>query len=73
MKNEYLIKLGYVLRSRKFWAAVVGVFFVVMESFNPDFPVSPEQLTNLVYLLIAYILGVAIDDAGTGIGGGKTL
>jgi len=65
MKNEFIVKLGYVLRSRKFWAAVVGVFFVVIEAINPDFPISQDQLSNLVYLLIAYILGVAIEGAGT--------
>ena len=67
MKNEFIVKLGYVLRSRKFWAAVVGVFFVVIEAINPDFPISQDQLSNLVYLLIAYILGVAIEGAGTDI------
>ena len=66
-------KLFYVLRSRKFWAAFVGMGFVVLEAFFPDFPVSEEQLTNLIYLLIAYILGVALDDAGAGVGGAKTL
>ena len=67
MKNEFIVKLGYVLRSRKFWAAVVGVFFVVIEAINPDFPISQDQLSNLVYLLVAYILGVAIEGAGTDI------
>lgn len=61
-------KLFYVLRSRKFWAALIGVIFVVLEAFYPDFPISEDQLTNLIYLLIAYILGVALDDAGAGIG-----
>jgi len=66
-------KLYYVLKSRKFWAAVIGILFVVLEAFYPDFPISEEQLTNLIYLLIAYIMGVALDDAGAGIGGSKPI
>ena len=69
MNNNFFGKLGYVLRSRKFWAAVVGILFVCFEAFLPDFPISEEQVASLVYLLMAYILGVAIDDAGAGIGG----
>lgn len=66
-------KFFYVLRSRKFWAAFIGLVFVVLEAFYPDFPITSEQLTNLIYLLIAYIMGVALDDAGAGIGGAKPL
>ena len=64
MNNEYFSKLTLLLRSRKFWAAIIGLLFVVIEALIPDFPISQEQLTNLVYLLVAYILGVAIEDAG---------
>jgi uncharacterized membrane protein len=64
MNNEYLSKFALLIRSRKFWAAIIGLVFVVIESFSPEFPISQDQLANLVYLLIAYILGVAIEDAG---------
>ena len=64
MNNEYVNKLAALVRSRKFWAALVGFVFVAIEAINPDFPIDQEQVTNLVYLLIAYILGVAIEDAG---------
>ena len=57
--------------SRKFWAALIGTIFVVLNEFLPDFPLDAEQVTNIVYMLMAYILGTAIDDAGFGIGRGK--
>jgi uncharacterized membrane protein YdjX (TVP38/TMEM64 family) len=64
MNNEYISKFAALIRSRKFWAAVIGLIFVVIEAFSPEFPISQDQLTNLIYLLVAYILGVAIEDAG---------
>jgi uncharacterized membrane protein len=62
-------KLLGVLRSRKFWAALIGTVFVLLDEFVPTFPLDQEQVTNIVYMLVAYIVGVAIDDAGQGIGG----
>ena len=41
----------------------------VLEEFVPEFPLDADQVTNVVYMLVAYIVGVAIDDAGQGIGG----
>jgi hypothetical protein len=51
-----------VLRSRKFWAALVGLGLVIVKAYQPDFPIAEEQLTSLVYVLVAYILGVALED-----------
>ena len=68
MKSIDFSKLIGVLKSRKFWAALIGTIFVFLEQFVPDFPLSAEDVTNFVYLLVAYILGVAIEDAGHGIG-----
>ena len=65
-------KLLGVFRSRKFWAAFIGTVFVFLEEFMPAFPLSADQVTNLVYMIVAYIIGVAIDDAGQGIGGNPT-
>jgi hypothetical protein len=57
-------KAKQLLGSRKFWAAVVGLGLVVVKAYNPNFPIAEDQLTNLVYVVIAYILGTAIEDAG---------
>ena len=64
-------KLLGLFRSRKFWAALIGMVFIFLEEFVPDFPLTIEQVTNMVYMLVAYIIGVAIDDAGQGIGGNQ--
>jgi hypothetical protein len=57
-------KLKQLLASRKFWAALIGLALVVLKSYQPDFPLNEEQVTNLVYVLVAYILGTAIEDNG---------
>ena len=51
-----------VLKSRKFWAAVIGVIYSFLAIAAPDFPISEEAATNGVAVLIAYILGVALED-----------
>lgn len=58
MKN----KLLQLMSSRKFWAALVGLILVIVKAFYPDFPVDEEQLTSVIYVLSAYILGVAVED-----------
>ncbi len=55
--------LGSVLKSRKFWAALVGLAFVVAQGIDPAFPLDQAETTNLVYLVMAYILGIGIKDA----------
>jgi hypothetical protein len=55
-------KLLRLFGSRKFWAAAVGLAVVVLEAFYPDLPLDAGQITGLVYVLAAYILGVAIED-----------
>lgn len=57
-------KFLLVLKSRKFWATLIGTVFVVLDEVFPAFPLSADQVTDLIYLLIAYILGTAIEDAG---------
>ena len=69
---EPVNKLRGLLESRKFWAAVVGLGLVVLKAYKPELPVNDEQVTNLVYLVIAYILGVAIDDNGRAANGQGT-
>lgn len=61
MQNKFL----NLFKSRKFWAALIGLFMMIVRELWPAFPLDADQITNIVYLLIAYILGVAIEDAGT--------
>lgn len=55
-------KLKQLLGSRKFWAAFIGLALVIVKVFQPDFPLDPEQLTAIVWVLVAYILGTGIED-----------
>ena len=53
-------KLLELLRSRKFWAAVVGLAFVLIDAFVPSFPLTADQITDIVMILAAYILGSGV-------------
>ena len=58
-------KLRTLLVSRKFWAALIGLALIILKTYSPSFPISESELTNLIYVLIAYILGTAIEDHGS--------
>ena len=60
-----MAKWKVLLTSRKFWAALIGLLFVGLQTWQPDFPLEVEQVTNLVTVLAAYILGVAFEDGLT--------
>ena len=54
---------GYsLLRSRKFWAAVVGMVYSMVYLVWPDFPIPEESVIGVVGTVISYILGVALED-----------
>lgn len=55
-------KLNALLRSRKFWAALVGLVMVIAKALWPDLPLQEEQVSSMVWVLAAYILGVAVED-----------
>lgn len=55
-------KLMFLLTSRKFWAAFIGLVLMIITAFFPDFPLTEEQLTPVIYLLVAYILGTGLED-----------
>lgn len=57
-------KFKTLLKSRKFWAAVVGVAVTTIKAYRPDFPLTEDQLTSVVALLAAYIVGTAVEDHG---------
>ena len=58
MKN-----VGYnLLKSRKFWAAVVGIAYSMIYLVWPDFPIPEESVIGVVGTVVSYILGVALED-----------
>ncbi len=58
-------KLKILLTSRKFWAALIGLALVIVKAYRPDFPLDEQQVVNLITVLAAYILGVALEDGLT--------
>jgi hypothetical protein len=55
-------KWKLILCSRKFWAALIGVVFVIVKAYNPNFPINADQLTSLVVILVGYIFGTALEE-----------
>lgn len=55
-------KFKLLLGSRKFWAALIGLVLIIIKAWQPDFPMAEDQLTSVVYVLVAYILGTGIED-----------
>ena len=55
-------KWKQLLCSRKFWAAVIGLVFLVVKAFNPDFPLQGEEVIGLLTVLSVYIFGTALED-----------
>jgi hypothetical protein len=51
-----------LLSSRKFWATLVGLVFMVVRVVKPDFPLDGDQLAGILALLVSYILGTALED-----------
>jgi len=55
-------KFKLLLGSRKFWAALVGLVLVIIKAYEPDFPLDGDQLTGVITVIVAYILGTGIED-----------
>lgn len=55
-------KWKVLLGSRKFWAALVGLIFLTIRNFDPNFQIPEEETIAFISLLAAYILGVALED-----------
>ena len=55
-------KFKLLITSRKFWAALVGLILVIIKAFEPDFPLEGDQLTGVITVIVAYILGTGIED-----------
>lgn len=58
-------KFLQLLGSRKFWAALVGLFMVIITNYVPDFPLPEDQVLALVLVIVSYILGTALEDGLT--------
>ena len=56
-------KLKDLVKSRKFWAAIVCLGLIIVKAFRPDFPLAEDQLTQIVWVLVAFILGTGLEDS----------
>ena len=59
MKKNNVCRL---FRSRKFWAAVVGLIYSFIWLVWPDFPIPEESVIGVAGTLVSYILGTALED-----------
>lgn len=55
-------KFKLLLKSRKFWAAVVGLVLIVLKAFLPDLALDEDAIMKIVLVLVAYITGTALED-----------
>ena len=55
-------KFKLLIAYRKFWAALVGLVLVIIKAYEPDFPLDGDQLTGVITVIVAYILGTGIED-----------
>jgi hypothetical protein len=58
-------KLKALLTSRKFYAAIIGLILLIVKAYKPDLPITDDQATSIVYVIMAYIIGTAIEDHGS--------
>ena len=52
-------KLRYLLASRKFWAAIVGLVIVLL---GERAGIDAEELSYSVATIVAFIIGTALED-----------
>ena len=55
-------KLNALIKSRKFWAAIVALGLIVLKAFVPGLPIEASQLTEMVWVLVAFIIGTGLED-----------
>ena len=56
-------KIQLLLKSRKFWASIIGVALIVLRTFVPAFPIADADLTKIIYVIVAYVLGTGLEDS----------
>ena len=59
-------KWKLLLSSRKFWAALMGLLVLIVKALKPDFPLEAGELASIISVLVAYILGTALEDGLAG-------
>ena len=52
-------KLYFLLRSRKFWASLVAIAFILL---GPRAGIDETEITAGVATIVAYIMGTALED-----------
>lgn len=62
----------YILQSRKFWAFVTAFVGLGFASYQNDGVITAAEIEKLVYLVIAYIASVALEDGLANHNAGKT-
>ena len=50
-------KMAAMFRSRRFWGAIATMLVIVSGALFDDFFLTPEQITNIVYVVAALIVG----------------
>ena len=58
-------KLKAVLTSRKFYALIGGIVFVLLKAYVPHFPLSEDQVVLVTGLIGAYIVGTGLEKPST--------
>ena len=58
-------KFSTLLKSRKFWASVVGLGLIIVRGFDPNFPLAEADLTKIVFVIVAYVLGTGLEGSAT--------
>lgn len=66
-----LTKFQYLLKSRKFWAAIIAALSAV-SAFAMNEITTWQLIQAIVAVAASYSAGVAIEDAGFGIGGNRS-
>jgi hypothetical protein len=61
-------KLQLLLKSRKFWAALVGLVLIIVKGMYPDLVLDEDAVVGIVLVLVAYITGTALEDGLRGRG-----
>jgi len=52
-----------LLKSRKFWAAIVGLLVMIGSQMIPELEqVDQEALVGIIAIVVSYILGTGIED-----------